>query len=142
MRGKERLKMKKLIFILTMLLLCQQALALDSVTVDIRVTVQHPPDIGGFMPADGTVTTEGDTLLISVTATDPNINDALQYQYYINGEVKAPWSAENTFSYKLTVGDVGLNTIKAEVTDTKETVATQEVEIFVFRGSPGLPDSE
>ena len=125
-----------------MVLLCQQAFALDSVTVDIKVTIQHPPNIGDFLPADGSVITEGDTLQLSVTATDPNSNDILQYQYYINDEVKEPWTTDNTFSYMITGEDVGLNTIKAEVTDGKETIQTQEVEIFVFRGSPGLPDSQ
>jgi hypothetical protein len=114
-------------------------LALDTATIEVRISINQPPVVGEFSPADGHTITEGDTLNISVAATDPNAGDVLQYRYYINGTVKEDWTAEPSYNYALTAADAGLNRIKAEITDGQKTVQTQEVEIYVFRKSPILP---
>lgn len=125
--------MKKFIFLLILGLITTPALALESGSVDVRVTINKEPYIGDFLPADGYTIEEGDTLEISVDAADPNESDILQYQFTVNGVVKQPWNSESSFSYTLEDGDIGLNRITVEVTDGLETVQTQEVEIYVFR---------
>ena len=127
--------------IIMVFLISAQAFALDAVTVDIKVTVNQQPGIGSFLPGDGYIISEGDILEIMVNAADPN-NDVLQYRYLVNDVVKNTWSAEAMFSYTLTDSDIGLNRIKAEVTDGIETVQTQQVEIYVFRKSPDLPTEQ
>lgn len=132
--------MKKTVFtIIISLLLCARALAVNPAALEIEVTVKQPPAIGGFLPADGTVITENDTLNIAVTATDPNTGDVLQYRYFINNQVRQDWTTDNNHSHALSTSDLGLNTIKAQVTDGTETVTTEEVEIFVFRKLPATP---
>lgn len=133
--------MKKTIIttIIISLLLCARALAVNPAALEIEVTVKQPPAIGGFLPADGTVITENDTLNIAVTATDPNTGDVLQYRYFINNQVRQDWTTDNNHSHALSTSDLGLNTIKAQVTDGTETVTTEEVEIFVFRKLPATP---
>ena len=127
--------MKKIIAIWVLLfVLSAQALALDQKTIVIKVTINKAPEIGTFVPGDGYVITESDTLEISIDASDAN-NDTLKYQYYINGSIKEPWSTESSYSYALTKDDIGSNKIKAEVTDGLETVSTEEVEVYVFRKS-------
>ncbi len=125
--------------IIISLLLCARALAVNPSTLEIEVTVKQPPAIGGFLPADGTVITENDTLNIAVTATDPNRGDVLRYRYYINDQLKRDWTTDHNYSYALTANDLGLNKIKADVTDGTNTVTTREVEAFVFRKSPATP---
>ena len=130
--------MKKAFILIALLLLTTQALALDEGSFYIKVTVNHPPQLRAFGPADGTTITEGDELTISVSAEDPN-RDILEYRFIVNGTEKQAWSTEQTCIYTLTSNDIGLNTIKAEVRDDMETISTPEVEIFAFRGSPDLP---
>lgn len=130
--------MKRLTMILIALFLCTQAFALEVETFNINITVNKPPTIEGLLPEDGFVITEGDTVEISVVATDPN-DDMLQYQFLVNGAIKRPWDSEPLFSYTLGSDDIGLNKISVEVTDSLETVQTEEVEIWVFRRSPDTP---
>lgn len=131
--------MKNIILILISILIASSALALDDGSFSIKVTINKGPSIDSFEPEDGYRIREGDRLDISVTATDPN-NDALQYQFIINGIIKRPWNRESSYSYTLTQDDIGINRIKAEVTDGMETIQTEEVEIFVFRKSLELPE--
>ncbi len=133
--------MKKFILILTLLFIAAQAMALDSGSFEITVTINKAPTIEGFTPIDGHRITEDDLLEISVIADDLN-NDTLQYQFYVNGVIKQAWTADSLFSYTLTGDDIGLNSIKAEVKDNIEIVQTGEVEIYVFRKSPDLPAEE
>lgn len=130
--------MKKYIFILIIILLCAQASALDSKTVAIQITINKPPSIGTFTPVDGNVVSEGDTLEISVTATDPN-NDILQYRFFVNGAIKRDWGTASSFNYVLGTNDVGLNKIKAQITDNMLTVETDEVEVYAFRNTVETP---
>jgi len=135
--------MKKFILILTLLFITVQALALDSGLFEIRVTINRPPEITNFTPEDGSALTVGDELEITVVATDPNDN-IQEYVFYIRNEtsdVVDSWTSEvNLINHTLAEGNIGLNSIWAEVTDDcDETVQTGEVEIFVFRKSPDLP---
>lgn len=136
-------KMKKLIFVLVGLLCASQALALDSESIRIRITINQEPVVTGLAPKDGSVVTEGDTLVISVEAQDPNTQDVLQYQYWIKDQVKQDWTTSNTFSYVPTSNDLGSNRIKVKVTDGKKTIEVpqppQEVEIYVFRSTVNVP---
>jgi len=131
--------MKKLILVLTMILLSVQALALESETFVIGITINQKPVIASFAPADGHVIIQGDTLQISVTASDPNAGNVLEYQFIINDVVRKTWGNDSQFSFPLEESDTGLNSIKVEVTDGLQTVETEEVEIYVFRQSPDLP---
>jgi len=130
--------MKRFLHIIILILISTRALAFDNGTVEIRVTINKPPliDRDNFKPSNGSTMIEGETLEISVEATDPN-NDILQYQFIVNDKVKQPWSADPTYNYILKASDTGINNIKVEVTDGIET-KDQEVEIYIFR-SPIAP---
>jgi len=117
------------------------ALALDEDFFEIKVTINKVPSLSNFYPADGDTVTEGDTLNIGVEADDPN-DDSLEYKFYINGEVERDWGLIPTFTYTLTSDEIGLNTIRAEITDGMEVIETDEIEIYVFRASPGFPDEQ
>ncbi|MBL7157324.1 MAG: hypothetical protein ISS92_04065 [Candidatus Omnitrophica bacterium] len=132
--------MKKLLYIFIFLLISisTQTLALDSGSVDIKVVINKAPNIESFQPDDGYRIIEGDMLQISVIANDPN-NDILQYRFIIKGIIKRPWSNEASFNYVLTGDDIGLNNIKAEVTDAIDIIQTEEIEIYVFRRPLDLP---
>ena len=128
-----------IILIILLLVITRPLQAFDpDGSVEIKVVINKGPNVESFLPNDGDTIVEGDTLTISVTANDPN-SDTLEYQFYINGVVKEPWTQSSTFSYTLTETDIGLNTIKAEIRDSLETIETDTVEIFVFRASPNMP---
>lgn len=133
--------MKKALLLITMLLLCAQALALDTETITIEIKVNQPPivDPDNSYPQDGYVINEGATLQISVVATDAN-NDMLEYQFLVNDVVERGWGAASVFDYVLDAGDTGLKRIKAGVRDGMVTVQTDEVEVYVFRGTVAVPD--
>ena len=130
--------MKKFIIISIATLLCLQAFALDNKKVTITITINRPPSVGDVQPKDGDVVNEGDTLTVSITASDPN-QDTLLYRFLINNVVKQDWQSGSTWEYQFSSGDIGLNKVKAEVTDGMRTTASDEVEIYVFRGAVTLP---
>lgn len=130
--------MKKLIIISIAVLLCLQAFALDKKTVTITITINRPPGVTGIAPDDGDVVNEGDELTVSITASDPN-QDTLLYRFLINNVVKQDWQSGSFWNYKFTANDIGLNKIRAEVTDGMRTTASDEVEVYVFRSAVGLP---
>lgn len=132
--------MKKTILVLAIVLMAAQTYALETGLFKVSFMVNRPPLIEGVEPADGGVITEGDTLEISVDASDAN-EDLLQYQYLINGAVKEDWTTDNTHSYTLTADDVGKNSITVRVKDPLTTVeCSPPVEIYVFRASPAVPE--
>jgi len=131
--------MKKIIKIIILsLLICARASAGPEEPVSITITINKPPSIDDFTPVDGHVVSEGDTIQISVTASDPN-NDILEYRFTVNGIVKRDWGTSDTYSYVLGPSDVGLNSIKAEVRDTSVTIETGTAEVYVFANVPILP---
>lgn len=90
------------------------------------------PLISAFSPADASKFLHGDTIALSVTASDAD-GDALEYQFGSNGTIKQGWSALTSHGWLTTTGDLGLRTIKAEVRDGYGGLATREQEIYVFR---------
>jgi hypothetical protein len=132
--------LKTVILIIAAFILSSQAFALDTASINIKITVNQPPGVEEISPKDGYAIIQGSTLNITVTAYDPNSQDILQYQYYINGALKRDWTKEPSFNYILNAEDIGLNKIKVKVTDGIETIETEEAEIYVFRGSPDMPE--
>ena len=132
--------MKPFFIILATLLLCTQVFAGNPETATVNVTVLHAPVIQSSLPADGHIITEGSTLKISVTATDLNKTDILQYRYFINNKEVQVWTLDSSIDYQLKTSDTGLQKIKAQVKDNTTTIETTEAEVFVFRVSPTLPE--
>jgi len=133
--------MKKLVFILMMVLLCAQSFGLDTSTIIITITVNKPPVISGFGDFDGVTAIEGDELTITITATDAN-NHPLQYSLRIanaNKDEWSPWNVSNEFQYTPGANDIGLNIIQAKVKDGFTESISQEVDIYVFRNAVDLP---
>lgn len=123
-------------------MLSSQVYGLSEITTTIKVKVSHTPQVSDFVPVDGVIVTEGDTLSITVDATDKNSDETLLYRYYIDLVAKTDWIADSTFNYTLTADDIGLNKVHAEVTDGTFTVPapSEPIEIYVFRSSPDLPE--
>lgn len=134
--------MRKLSFAIAVLMfvasLSTPCHALNPVKVDIKVTINKPPSVTNIAPIDGSVVNDGDTLVVTITASDPN-QDSLSYRFFINGAVKQDWQSGSSWSYQFGSGDIGLNKVKAEVTDGMRTTTSDEVEVYVFRGAVNLP---
>ena len=132
--------MKILVVVTAALLLCTQAFAGNPETATVNVTVLHAPEGQLSLPVDYQVITEGNILKISVTATDLNKTDILQYRYLINNKEVQAWTLNSSIDYSLKAGDTGLQKIKAQIKDNTATIEATEVQIFVFRASPTLPE--
>ena len=130
--------MKKIAIILILAIAATPAFGLNPASVNIKVTINKNPGIDSFVPADGLMINKGDTLTISVTASDPN-NDVLEYRFLVNGSIKQDWSTASSISYVLDETDIGLNKIQANVKDALVTVSTDEIEIYVCRSTVALP---
>ncbi|MDW7775651.1 MAG: putative Ig domain-containing protein [Methanosarcinales archaeon] len=86
----------------------------DPETVTITVNdVNHVPVITAFVPADGSVFGEGDSITIDVTASDTD-NQALSYSIKIDGVTK---STSSSYAWETDYLSAGAHTIDITVSD-------------------------
>ncbi|MBW6519206.1 MAG: putative Ig domain-containing protein [ANME-2 cluster archaeon] len=86
----------------------------DSETVTITVNdVNNVPVITAFVPADGSVFGEGDSITIDVTASDTD-NQVLSYSIKINGVTK---STSSSYAWETDYLSAGAHTIDITVSD-------------------------
>ncbi|MDF1531891.1 MAG: putative Ig domain-containing protein, partial [ANME-2 cluster archaeon] len=86
----------------------------DPETVTITVNdVNHVPVITAFVPADGSVFGEGDSITLDVTASDTD-NQALSYSIKIDGVTK---STSSSYAWETDYSSAGAHTIDITVSD-------------------------
>ena len=95
-------------------------------------TANNPPSITSLIPANNSSFTAGDIVTIQVTATDPD-GDSLQYQYYVDSNIKQAWTTASTYNWQTQVGDNNGHIIKVEVKDPYGATASKQNSIYIFR---------
>ena len=97
--------------------------------------INNPPIITQIIPANNATFTEGDSIVISATAQDPNGNP-LEYQFSIDGQIVRTWSSLNTFNWQTQTGDIHLKTITVEARDSYQGTASGQTQVFLYRRVP------
>ena len=131
---------KQPLYIIGMITIATMAISLFSIgtlfagqaeNISITVILNTDPEILDIQPPDGSAGYPENIIVISVNAEDKEGN-ALQYQFLIDGQIMRAWSEEPTYSWNVTSGDVGLHTIKAEVTDGVGETVSHSAEVYIF----------
>lgn len=102
----------------------------DGITVN-----QTIPAIISIHPADKSWGYLDDEIIFSVNAQDPD-GDTLLYQFSVDGQIAQPWQASPSFNWSTSQASLGIHIIKVEVTDNHGGIASQEVELCLFRKPP------
>lgn len=101
-------------------------------TLDFKlIPANQPPQITSITPPNNSEFLSGASVLITVIASDPE-GDALQYQFSIAGQIKQPWSSNNTYTWQTSEADTGLNEIICEVKDSKGAAASQNLSYSII----------
>lgn len=79
-----------------------------------KLNLGQPPAIASISPAEDTVFLANAAIDIQVAASDP-AGSALEYQFSINGQIRRPWSASNSFIWQTSSDDAGSADITCEV---------------------------
>jgi hypothetical protein len=104
----------------------------DGVFVDVNA-----PLIGVVNPAEGAVYVEGDSVQVSVTASDAD-GDSLEYQFLIDGVVKRPWDPAATWTWN-TAGFPRQHQLMVQVRDPYGRQVEKAQELFGYRAPRGTP---
>ena len=94
-----------------------------------------PPQISGSSPANKGRFYRGDSVVLSMTASDPE-GDPLQYRFLIDGQVLQDWSSAATATWDTGTTAFGWHTVRIEVKDPTHTVARDQTRLFVFWRPP------
>lgn len=101
-------------------------------SAQVTVIYNLAPTISSLAPANNSSFTETDIITISVTASDPD-GDQLQYQYYIDGNIKQAWTTNPTYSWQTQTGNNNGHIIKVEVKDSYGATASKQNSVYIFR---------
>ena len=106
--------------------------ASDGIFVDVNV-----PLIGTITPPDGTTYTDGDSVRITVAASDAD-GDLLQYQFLADGVVKQAWSSTASWTWN-TAGVIREHQITIQVRDPYTRQVGKNFKLFGYRKPRGTP---
>ncbi|MBI5410351.1 MAG: hypothetical protein HZA14_13400 [Nitrospirae bacterium] len=99
---------------------------------------QHIPRIIDIQPADGSSGYALDSINFSVNAQDGD-GDVLSYQFSLDGQVIQLWQSTPDFFWSTTDVDLGVHSIKIEVSDNNGGEVSQNIGICLFRRPPAPP---
>jgi hypothetical protein len=103
------------------------------------ITVQYnPPVITAYTPAKLKRFISGDTVNISITATNPE-GGQLTYRISIDGQIKKDWSGTSTYAWITNDSNFGRHIITVEAKNTKGAIAKENIPVFVAHKPIDLP---
>jgi len=102
-------------------------------TIVLEIPVILPSEITFLLPLSRATFIVGETITISIKATNPN-NSTLQYRYSMDTSVIKNWSV--AASLTLTAQTAGKHSITVDVKDAKGALATKTIQIYIFRKFP------
>ena len=102
-----------------------------------KTPVNNTPVIASLLPTNRTRLIAGDSLTISVTASDAD-SDKLYYCYYLDSKVIQSWTTASSYIYKTSSKDEGRHTVKVEVKDNRGGIANKSAEVYVYFYAPKM----
>lgn len=97
--------------------------------------INNPPKINSLTPLDRSTFITGDSINISVAASDPD-KDSLQYRYSMDNIILKDWTTAAGYTFKTTLQNKGKHTIKVDITDGKYAFDSKAINIYIYRAFP------